>query len=181
MHTPQEIIDFWFTPPMNQHWFTSTEQIDTDIRSRYEALWQSAQTDTLTDWQTTPEGCLALCIVLDQFPLNMFRNSPLAFSTEAKAIEICKHAITRQWDKQLPLVQRAFLYMPLMHSENMADQEQSVALYEASGLDDNARFARHHRDIVARYGRFPHRNALLGRTSTADEIDYLNSPEAFTG
>lgn len=181
MTTLTDILDFWYTPPMSGHWFSSTPAIDADIRTHYAALWQQAAQGNLDHWRQTPEGCLALCIVLDQFPLNMFRGEAKSFATEQQAVTVSKHAVAQGLDQQLPQAQLAFLYMPLMHSENLADQDESVRLFEAAGLEVNARFARHHREIVRRFGRFPHRNAILGRESTPEELVYLNSKEAFTG
>lgn len=181
MTTPADILTCWFTPPMSEHWFNSTPEIDANLRSRYSVLWLQATQGDLEDWKQTAEGCLALCIVLDQFPLNMFRGEAKCFSTEAQAIAVSKYAIRMGFDQQLPLDQRAFLYMPLMHSENLADQDESVRLFEAAGLDGSARFASHHRELIRRFRRFPHRNAILGRESTPAEIEYLNSKEAFTG
>lgn len=181
MTTPAEIVNFWYSPPMSDHWFNSTPAIDADIRHRYAALWQQAARGELDHWQATATGCLALCIVLDQFPLNMFRGETGSFATEQQAVAVSKHAIAHSLDKQLPPDQRVFLYMPLMHSENLADQDESVRVFAAAGLDGNARFARHHREIVRRFGRFPHRNAILGRASTPEELAYLQSKAAFTG
>lgn len=177
----QAILDFWFSPPMSEHWFNSTAEIDAEIRDKYQATWQKAVAGELDAWRESAEGCLALCIVLDQFPLNMFRGEAKSFSSEQKAVEVCKAAVNNQLDMQLPAERRLFLYMPLMHSENMIDQNQSVQLFDDAGLVDAAKFARHHRDIVQRFGRFPHRNKALGRASSKAEIDYLNSAEAFTG
>lgn len=179
--TPQHILDFWYTPPMSEHWFNSTKAIDRAIEEEFKTTWQQAAEGELDDWQNSAEGCLALCIVLDQFPLNMFRNDPKAFSTEQQAVKVCKHAVAQGFDKQLSGEQVSFLYMPLMHSETMADQDESVRLFDEAGLEGNAKFARHHRGIVERYGRFPHRNALLGRESSEAELAYLASDEAFTG
>ncbi|MBU0656946.1 MAG: DUF924 domain-containing protein [Gammaproteobacteria bacterium] len=181
MTTPADILHYWFSPPMSEHWFSSTPEIDTDIRSRYAGLWLQAAQGECDHWQETAEGCLALCIVLDQFPLNMFRGEVQSFSTEQQAVATAKHAVANRLDQQLPPERKAFLYMPLMHSENMADQDESVRLFEAAGLDGNARFARHHRELIRRFGRFPHRNAILGRESTLEESAYLNSKQAFTG
>ncbi|WP_242632934.1 DUF924 family protein [Thiothrix fructosivorans] len=181
MITPDDILDFWYKPPMSEHWFASTPVIDADIRERFGALWEQAAAGEWDAWQATPNGCLALCIVLDQFPLNMFRGEVRSFSTEQQAVVASKQAVQREFDTLLPLDRRSFLYMPLMHSEHLADQDESVRLFEAAGLEANARFARHHRDIVRRFGRFPHRNAVLGRESTAEELAYLASKEAFTG
>ena len=179
--TPASIIEFWFSPDMKARWFDSTPAIDREIRERYRSLWEAASRGEIDDWSATAEGALALVIVLDQFPLNMFRGQPDAFRTEQQAVAVAKRAIASGLDKQIPKSQLAFLYMPLMHSESMRDQDMSVELFESAGLGENAKFARHHRGIIERFGRFPHRNAILGRESRADEIAYLQSPEAFTG
>ncbi len=179
--TPQDIINFWYSPPLSAHWFDSTPELDALIRKRYETLWEAAAAHQCDAWQTTPEGCLALCIVLDQFPLNMFRGQSKSFSTEQQAVAVCKQAVAQDFDQQLNKHLRIFLYMPLMHSEHPADQSTAVQLFESAGLLDNAHFARHHQQIITRFGRFPHRNAILGRQSTPAELTYLNSPEAFLG
>ncbi|MBF6057749.1 DUF924 family protein [Thiomicrorhabdus heinhorstiae] len=178
---PLDILNFWYTPPMSEHWFSSTPEIDAEIREKFESVWEKAAEGKLDAWKETAEGCLALCIVLDQFPLNMFRGEAKSFSTEQQAVAVCKYAVEKGLDQQLPIERRTFLYMPLMHSEHLADQDESVRLFEASKLENNIKFAHHHREIVRQYGRFPHRNAILGRGSTQAEIDYLNSPQAFTG
>lgn len=178
---PHDVIDYWFAEPMRKHWFRSTPDLDARIRDRFGAIWRQAAGGELSAWMRTPQGSLALAIVLDQFPLNMFRGQADAFASEAQAIEVVLHAIDRGFDRQLPLEQLAFLYMPLMHSEDLEHQERSVRLFEAAGLESNARFARHHRDLIRRFGRFPHRNLIIGRPSTAEERAYLASKEAFTG
>jgi len=177
----REILDFWFADGMAKRWFRATPALDAEIRDRYERTWREAADGALDDWARTPDGALALVILLDQLPLNMFRNRPESFSTEAKATAISKAAVASGFDRQLPRDRVAFLYMPLMHSEDAQDQDRSVRLFEAAGLEDNLRFARHHRDLIRRFGRFPHRNAILGRPSTAEELAYLASREAFTG
>ncbi len=177
----QSVLNFWFSEPANELWFTSTLEFDQEILNKYHSLWKNAKNQKLIEWKKTAEGCLALAIVFDQFPLNMFRGTIKSFSTEAHAIEISHHAINNNLDEQLASQQRLFLYMPLMHSENIEDQNLSVELFTNSGLDKNLRFAKHHRDIIKKYGRFPHRNRILERTSTEDELEYLNSPQAFTG
>ena len=178
---PADILEFWFTEPMRSHWFRSTPELDDQIRERFEPLLQQAINDVLAAWQQTAEGCLALAIVLDQFPLNMYRGQARAFSSEAQAIGVALHATAQGLDRQLASDRVAFLYMPLMHSEDLAHQDTSVRLFEAAGLASNARFARHHRELIRRFGRFPHRNAVLGRSSTPQEQAYLASKEAFTG
>lgn len=147
----------------------------------FESLWRQAAAGEFKHWKETPEGCLALVILLDQFPLNMFRGQPISFSTEQQAVAVSKFAIDQRFDQRLPATQLAFLYMPLMHSENLADQDLSVRLFEAAQLENNLRFAQHHRELIRKYGRFPHRNAILGRPNTPEEIAYLASREAFLG
>jgi uncharacterized protein (DUF924 family) len=164
---------------MDKCWFHSTPALDAEIRARFEALWRAGRDGELAHWEASPEGALALVVLLDQFPLNMFRNRPESFSTEALSREVADRAIARGFDKALQAPALAFLYLPFMHSEHLADQDRSVQLFEQAGLADNLRFARHHRSIVARFGRFPHRNAILGRESGDAEVAWLNSPEGF--
>jgi uncharacterized protein (DUF924 family) len=162
-------------------WFRSTPEFDARIQNQFEALWVKLQGQDYSPWEITARGCLALVIIFDQFPLNMYRGEAKAFATESQAIRITKLALEKRFDQDLNDDEVAFLYMPLMHSENLKDQNLSVRLYERRGLDKNLRFAKHHRDLVRRFGRFPHRNALLGRTSTPAEKEYLGSKEAFLG
>jgi len=178
---PREIIDYWFTEPVSRHWFSATPELDQEIGDRFQVLWGQAAAGLLDHWMTRAEGCLALVILLDQLPLNMFRGRPDSFRTKAQARSVAGFAIKRGFDQSLETGQRAFLYMPYMHSEDLQDQDRSVALYEQDGLQDNLSFARHHREIVRRFGRFPHRNAILGRASTPAELEYLASEGAFTG
>lgn len=128
------------------------------------------------DWEKAPYSALALVIVLDQFPLNMFRHSPRAFSTEAEARRIAKAAVSQGFDRELTEEQKQFLYMPFMHSENREDQQRSVELFTAAGLKDALPYAIGHKEIVDRFGRFPHRNRTLGRESTPEEIEFLKQP-----
>lgn len=178
---PRDILDFWYSPRISKQWFSSTPQLDAEIRERFEDTWRLAGNGQLDSWRETADGCLALVIVLDQFPLNMYRGEARSFATEAGAIAVARQAISSGLDNEISVDRLAFLYMPFMHSEDMEDQDYSVALFEAAGLADNTRFARHHRDLVKRFGRFPHRNAILGRSSSTDELEYLNSDHAFKG
>jgi len=179
--TPEEVIDYWYSERLKKHWFASTPELDEEIRRRYIGLWEQAARGELDGWQATPEGSLALAIVLDQFPLNMFRDRPESFSSEARAVAVTLQAVERGQDRQLPVERRAFLYMPLMHSEDPAYQALSVQLFDQPGLEQNLKFARHHRQLIREFGRFPHRNAILGRPSTPAEIAYLDSSRAFKG
>ena len=180
-HTINNILDFWFTKPISDHWFSSTPEIDQQMTDSYEATWQRAKAGELDDWKNSADGCLALCILLDQLPLNMFRNTAKSFSTEQQSVKIVKHAIEQGFDDEISNGRVAFLYMPLMHSENMDDQNLAVKYFDKAKLEGNLQFAKHHRGIVEKSGRFPHRNEALGRTSSDAEIEYLNSDAAFTG
>ncbi len=175
------LLDFWFSARISKHWFASTPALDDEIRTRYATLWRHAAADELADWAETPDGVLALVIVLDQLPLNMFRGKPESFATEQQAVAVARQAIARGDDQHVPRERVMFMYLPFMHSENPADQDLSVSLFQRAGLITNLRFAEHHRGIVRRFGRFPHRNAILGRASTPEELAYLASSEAFRG
>ena len=177
----QEILDFWYSEAVRVQWFSSTPELDAEIRQRFEPVWKKAARGELDHWKACPEGCLALVIVLDQFPLNMFRGEAISFSTEQIAVGVAQHAVDSGMDSQLPKEQLAFLYMPFMHSEKTVHQDISVKLFSDAGLEANTRFAHHHRDIVRRFGRFPHRNAILGRENTLEELEYLASDGAFRG
>ncbi len=177
----QDIIDFWFAADTRKLWFDSTPGFDAELRERFLSTWQRARDGELDDWMQSADGCVALAVVLDQFPLNMFRGSVESYSTEARAREVARTAIERGLDGGLQAERKAFLYLPFMHSEDLEDQRLALRLFDQPGLESNLRFARHHHDIVARFGRFPHRNAALGRDSSEEEIAYLNSDEAFTG
>ena len=176
---PQDILDFWFSPPMNRHWFEAKAALDDAIRARYLQLWQQAATGALDDWSNRAASALALSIVLDQFPLNMFRRRADAYSTEQQAVQISKKALSRAYQLQLNKEQNRFLFMPLMHSEHLADQDLSVLVFSELGIEDSRRYAVHHRQIIRRFGRFPHRNQALGRCNTPAEEAYLASNEAF--
>lgn len=177
----QDILDFWYSPRISQCWFSSTLALDDEIRARYEGLWKRAAAGELDGWTQTPAGALALAIVLDQLPLNMYRGKPGSFATERQAVAVAKQAVARGDDKRIARDRVLFLYMPLMHSENLDDQNLSVKCFREAGLEPNLHFAEHHRGIVRRFARFPHRNAILGRESTPAELDYLASDRAFKG
>ncbi len=179
--TAESIIDYWYSDTIKPAWFNSNADLDKQIRSEYESLWKAVLRGEYAHWRDSAEGCLALTIVLDQFPLNMFRGEVKSFSTTGMAIKVARHAIEQGFDQQLPKEKRVFLYMPLMHSENMDDQALSVKMFEQAGLQDNLRFARHHHDLIKRFGRFPHRNKILQRESSPQEQQYLESDDAFKG
>jgi len=179
--TLNKILDFWFSSPMNKHWFASTDKLDQQLKELFESDWRHAKAGDYNHWTGSAEGCLALVILFDQIPLNIFRGHPESFSTEQAAVNITKFAIDKHFDEKIDISRRAFLYMPLMHSENMQDQDLAVACFEKSELNNNLRFARHHRELINRFGRFPHRNTILERRSRPEEIEYLKSDQAFNG
>ena len=179
--TPEEIIGFWFSTRARPLWFNSTPEFDAELREHFLPTYRAALSGELAHWADTAEGALALVLCLDQLPLNMFRGQVESFAGEGLSRLIAEEAIERGFDQSLSNEQKAFLYMPYMHSEDLADQDRALALFEQAGLMDNLKWAKHHRDIVARFGRFPHRNAILGRESTAEENAWLASEEAFKG
>jgi len=178
---PKEIIHYWFSDRIKSQWFSSTAELDREILEKYESLWNKAVKGELDEWSKSPIGSLALVILLDQLPLNMFRNQGKSFSTEKKALEISRNAIKQKLDQKIERDKIAFMYMPFMHSEDIDNQDMSVKLYREKGLVDNIKFAEHHRDIIRKYGRFPHRNKILSRESTEEELVYLSSDSAFMG
>ncbi len=179
--TAESIIEYWYSDSVKSKWFNSTIEFDKALKEKYEETWKEALRGEYISWSESAEGCLALVIILDQFPLNMFRGELQSFSSEAVAVKISKKAIERGFDKEIDNKKLSFLYMPLMHSENLDDQNLAVKLFEQANLMENARFAKHHREIIEKFGRFPHRNKILQRESSKAEIDYLNSEGAFTG
>ena len=178
---PEEIIDYWFSDRIKNQWFSSTPELDKEILERYEALWEKAARGELDEWSKSSTGSLALIIVLDQLPLNMFRNQAKSFSTEKKALEISHNAIKNKLDQKIDKDKLSFLYMPFMHSEDIDSQDMSVKLYKENSLVNSIKYAEHHRDIIRKYGRFPHRNKLLSRENTEEEEAYLASDSAFKG
>lgn len=174
--TPAEVVTYWFSEPVKPKWFEGGAAFDDELRHRFIDAWRAARTGALDHWTTTPEGLLALVILLDQIPRNCNRGTPDAFSSDADALRWAKWAVEQEIDRGLGDEQRQFLYLPFMHSEALADQEQGMALYEALGLASPLDYMRRHRDIIARFGRFPHRNDYLGRVSTPEEIEFLKQP-----
>lgn len=170
------VLDFWFAESGPAQWFEKDDAFDAAIRDRFGSLYRRAYDGELGDWTETALGCLALVIVLDQFPRNMFRADPRAFATDPHARILLKHALDKAFYKPLDARQRQFLYMPLQHSEDDADQELSVRLNAALDNEDLLNYARAHKAIIDRFGRFPHRNAVLGRESTAEETQFLTEP-----
>jgi uncharacterized protein (DUF924 family) len=171
-----DIIRFWRDDVGAARWYAVDPELDANIRARFEAAWHAARASTFADWTKTPDGTLALLILLDQFPRNMFRGHADSFASDAQARAVTRHAIARNVDLAVEETMREFFYTPLMHSEDICDQDWCVELIEArlGGKEGkNYPFALQHRDIIRRFGRFPARNAALGRASTAEELAFL--------
>ena len=177
--TPSDVLDYWFSEKSKQFWFASTPQVDNEIKVRFESVWEKAAEGEYSQWRETADGSVALIVILDQLPLNMFRSDPKGFQTENMAVEIALNAINNGFDEELNDEKLLFLFMPLMHSENIDHQNLQVYLFDKYNF--NLEFSKHHRDLVKKFGRFPHRNEILGRMSTMEELDYLLSDNAFKG
>jgi uncharacterized protein (DUF924 family) len=164
-----DILKFWFDDIGQDHWFGSDKDTDDQIRDRFAPLWEAMRSKKANEFAGSARQALAAVILFDQFPRNIFRNGAAAFATDPLAIEISKLAIAAGFDVQLDVQQQQFLYMPFMHSESIADQDLSIRLFAALGQAEPLQFAMKHRDVIKRFGRFPHRNQVLGRKTMPDE------------
>lgn len=184
-----EILELWFGTPSDPEWgrnrklwWEKNHEFDALIRDRYLPAHEAAAAGVLDAWRETAEGSLALLILLDQFPRNMFRDGPRTYATDAMALDVARATLDRGFEDELTEIQRWFLYMPFQHSERLEDQERSLELYaRLSDAEDNEgskKSSHRHHEIVARFGRFPHRNAALGRTSTEEELAFLQEPDS---
>jgi uncharacterized protein (DUF924 family) len=184
---PEEVLAFWFGAPgdawfgrFRPEWFQKNADFDQEIRRRFAPLHEALTEGKYEVWLLSPRGALGFVIVLDQFSRNLFRDDARAFAQDALARGAADQAIRRGFDAETPPVERAFFYLPFMHSEDLGDQDRSMALFEALAGGDRSNssvdYARRHRDIIARFGRFPHRNAVLGRPSTPEEVAFLGQP-----
>ena len=172
--TPAEILAFWREAGRDR-WYRQDGAFDDKVRRRYLALWHEAAAGKLVSWEASDEGALALTIVLDQFPRNMFRGDRRTYATDAMAREVASRAIDRGADAQIDPALKEFLYLPFMHSEHLSDQFRCVDLFRKSGDAENLKYAEGHADIVRRFGRFPHRNRLLDRRTTPEEQAFLEA------
>jgi uncharacterized protein (DUF924 family) len=186
--SPGDVLEFWFSDRARGLWFASNPSFDDELRERFVATLEAAAGGALDPWSSDGAGALALTILLDQFPRNMYRGSPKAFATDAQARQVAASAIDRQLDLVTPLDRRLFFYLPFEHSESLPDQHRSVELFsrwvmEHEGprrarADDEMIYVLRHREIIERFGRFPHRNAVLGRSSTPEELAFLLEPRS---
>ncbi|QOG21423.1 MULTISPECIES: DUF924 family protein [Bradyrhizobium] len=173
-NTPAGILAFW-RESGRERWYERDDAFDAEVSRRFLALWQKAVAGELASWEDSDDGALAQVIVLDQFPRNMFRGTREAFASDALAREVARRAIARGVNKRVDPILLEFLYLPFMHSEHLPDQLHCVALFENTDNAENLKYARLHADIIQRFGRFPHRNPLLGRDTTAEEQAFLDS------
>ncbi|MEZ8719878.1 DUF924 family protein [Vibrio pomeroyi] len=174
--TYQDVLDFWFDELTPNDWFTGGDKIDALINDRFSGLHQIAIQGELFEWRQNAQGRLAEIIVLDQFSRNIGRNSPAAFLADPMALALAQEAVAGGFDHQLSQQQKSFLYMPYMHSESLLIHEQAVELFSQTGLENNLDFEFKHKVIIERFGRYPHRNEVLERTSTPQEIEFLQQP-----
>ena len=172
--TPSDVISFW-QDAGPKAWFRKDDAFDAAIRARFLETHYAAARGELAEWEETAEGALALLLLLDQFPRNMFRGTAHAFATDPLARKVAAHAVANGFDHTTDKALVSFFYLPFEHSEDAGDQELCVELTEATGDADLVKWARIHADIITRFGRFPHRNACLGRTSTPEELSFLSS------
>jgi uncharacterized protein (DUF924 family) len=184
----RDILQFWFDPAHAAHWFAADAGFDAKIRERFSSATKGAGQGRLDGWAESPDSWLALLILLDQFPRNLYRGDARAWAADVKAQRLALSGLDEGLDQSLPPLQRVFTYLPLEHAEDIGLQQRSVALFEAlhvaAAPGERARYAdfldyaRRHREVIARFGRFPHRNAVLGRASTPEEISYMAQPGA---
>ncbi len=171
----KDILYFWFEQTQPPQWFQVNPAFDTEIQERYGDVYDKASRGIFDDWKNDSDGCLALVLLLDQFPRNMFRGTAKAFASDGKALVISKYALSKGFDQVLSPMKRRFLYLPFEHSENLNDQRKCVDLFEKMKKDDplGYDYAMRHLKVIEKYGRFPHRNKILSRMSTPDEEEYL--------
>jgi uncharacterized protein (DUF924 family) len=173
---PDDVLRFWFEELPPAQWFTVSAALDETIRARFGALHEAATRGELFAFRETAEGRLAEVLVLDQLSRNLYRGQARAFAYDGMALVLAQEAIARGADAALPPPRRAFLYLPFMHSESLVIHQQALALFAAPGMESNLDFERRHLAILERFGRYPHRNAIVGRASTAEEIEFLKLP-----
>jgi uncharacterized protein (DUF924 family) len=172
------IWDFWFAPAHEAKWYEKDAAFDAEIRARFGKLHEAAAAGALDHWPVSAHGALALILLLDQFSRNLHRNDPRAFAGDAKALAVAELAVSRGFDRGFPFKAQQFFYLPFEHAEDLAAQQRCIELFTACANDEGLKYAIAHRDIIARFGRFPHRNAALGRTTTAEEIEFLKGPNS---
>lgn len=174
----QTVLDFWFSPETQPHWFAKSEAFDQQLRDRFANTLEQARHGELWSWRENVAGRLAEIIVLDQFSRNLYRDDAKSFAQDPMALALAQEVIALGLDQDLQPTQRSFLYMPFMHSESKLIHEQALKLFENLGNPINLEFEKKHKAIIDRFGRYPHRNEVLGRESTAEEIEFLKQPNS---
>jgi uncharacterized protein (DUF924 family) len=173
---PSDILHFWFTELTPKQYYAKDAALDESIRSRFGATLEAAARSELFAWRATPEGRLAEVLVLDQFSRNVYRDTARAFAQDPLALALAQELVTSGQDRSLPVAQRSFAYMPYMHSESALIHAQAAPLFSQPGMEDSLRFEQRHQAIIDRFGRYPHRNDILGRESTPEELAFLAEP-----
>ena len=178
MRLINEILDFWFVETKEAQWFSKDKMLDTQIKQRFLTVHNEAVSGAYNHWQDMADGALALVLVLDQFSRNLYRGTPKAYAYDDKAVAVSKLSIERGFHQSMPDVRKRFLYMPFMHSENLENQKQSVALFKSlGGAEKSVDYAIKHMEIIEKFGRFPYRNKTLGRKTTDEEAAWLADPD----
>jgi len=172
----REIIKFWFEELSPNQWFVSSEELDAQIFERFGEIHDAAVRGELESWRATPEGSLAEIIVLDQFSRNIYRGQPGAFANDLAALVLAQEAIRKDFHTEVETFKRSFFYMPFMHSESSKIHERAVKLFDEPGMEEYLDYEFKHKKIIERFGRYPHRNQILGRSSTSEEIEFLSQP-----
>ncbi|WP_312316595.1 DUF924 family protein [Acinetobacter variabilis] len=174
----QDILDFWFSPETQPNWFAKSDQFDQSLKEKFGDILEKASRAELWSWRKNADGRLAEILVLDQFSRNIFRDTPRAFAQDSLALALAQEAISQDLDKQLSPEQRSFLYMPFMHSESKLIHEFALKLFQRLGNPENLEYEIKHKIIIDRFGRYPHRNQILGRESTEEELSFLTQPDS---
>ncbi len=189
MSAPEEILDFWFGREgeegygeFREVWFSKDPEFDREIRDRFEPIYEEAAVGKLDTWKEEAESCLALILVLDQFPRNMYRGDARMYAADGLARAAARHAVEHAYDRELSPLERVFVYLPFEHSEDLEDQRLSIGLFrrlaDETGSEDLINYAVRHMEIIERFGRFPHRNEILGRATTPEEAEFLKGPDS---
>lgn len=174
----QEILDFWFKELKEEDWWKKDDNLDKLITKKFSNIHHNASNNILTNWRGNPLSSLAEIIILDQFSRNIYRNKKKAFAQDELALKLAKEAILKEFDKELSIIEKSFLYLPFMHSEKKGDHEIAIKLFSAKGLENNLKFEYQHKEIIDRFGRYPHRNKILRRKSTKEELEFLKGPNS---
>jgi uncharacterized protein (DUF924 family) len=176
--TSTDVLTFWFKELSPPQWFTKSSELDMTITARFSALHTAAAKGEICSWRSSPEGCLAEIIILDQFSRNIYRDNPKAFAQDQLALELAQLAVGQGFDEKVSVQCKMFLYMPFMHSEKIEHHAEALKLFAQDGLEHALEFEKKHLAIIEKFGRYPHRNKILGRESTQEELEFLEGPDS---